>query len=439
MLNLSGLIFEDWSNLSARAKQDVRHAFVDFFAVSIAGKNEVPYLKLATYLSDSSKGLIPIIGSKNKVSTKDGATIWGTLGHALDFDDSSPIMVGHPSVVLIPALISLGYKHNKDGIDLFNAYIAGYEAIGRISNKSANEQYRRGWHNTSTIGIIGATVGAARLIGLDQNQTEHAIGISISLAGGIQENFGTMTKILHPGIAAGNAVFAVEMAKNGFESSHNSIRAYFSIFGEQQLLNARDRHYIEDGITFKPYPVCGCCTRAIDCILEITRNNRLQIEEIEKIVCFISPLTNRILQYKSPETLTEAKFSLEYCIAISLLKRSVTLNHFDSNDTLKDKKVVNIMSLVERKVLDGLHYTSFADEYLEIQIIMKDGSKLNAKIEQPKGFPSNPLTTNELKHKFISCLSDNINQNKKEKLFDALVNIDAHKGFASLLDKIVSI
>ena len=77
------------------------------------------------------------------------------------------------------------------------------------------DHYTRGWHATATIGTLGCAAAAARMLGLDVGQTRHALGIAASLASGLKENFGSMTKPFHAGHAARNGVFAAHARARG--------------------------------------------------------------------------------------------------------------------------------------------------------------------------------------------------------------------------------
>ena len=121
----------------------------------------------------------------------------GTAAHALDFDDVSFRMMGHPSVALVPAILALGEILSSSGKDCLLSYVAGLEVAAKIGAALGGNSYMLGWHHTSTMGALGAAASCGKLLGLDEEQMAYALGISCSLANGLRANFGTMTKPLH--------------------------------------------------------------------------------------------------------------------------------------------------------------------------------------------------------------------------------------------------
>jgi len=108
--------------------------------------------------------------------------------------------------------------------------VAGYEAAARIAMAvQPKEHYALGFHPTATCGAFGATVTAARLLRLTEEQMLAACGIAGSMAAGSMEFLaeGAWTKRLHPGLAAQNGIQAALLAAEGFR-------------GPERILEGRD-------------------------------------------------------------------------------------------------------------------------------------------------------------------------------------------------------
>ena len=441
MKDLSKLAVNILPSISTKAKKTIHTAFADYFAVAMAALDEPIYQKIIKYLEKTAKGSIPLLGTSIKVSTQQAALAWGTLGHALDYDDISAVLIGHPSVVLIPALTAVASEYGKSGKELFEAYYAGYEAIGRISAGAADSQYQRGWHTTATIGIFGAVIGVARLLGLNSKQTEHALGIACSMASGIRANFGTMTKPFHAGWAAGNAVFAVELAINGFDSSPDALdssQSYFNLFGGSYQVSQSDRPYIEDGLIVKLYPSCGYSTRAIDCASDIVSKSVVELDKIETIICYVSPLTDKVLRYRKPKNGTEAKFSLEYCIVQTLISGPLQLSHFEDEFVESQSMTRSLMDKVVRIIPDDMRQgTVFGKEYLEVEILLTTGKIIRARVSEPKGYPENPLTPEEFEQKFNQCTLRALTTNKQKIFFGQLMQLEVIEDFSHFINELI--
>ena len=48
-----------------------------------------------------------------------------------------------------------------------------------------HDHYGKGWHNTSSIGTLGSTAAAAKMLSLDEMQTRMALGIGATQASGL--------------------------------------------------------------------------------------------------------------------------------------------------------------------------------------------------------------------------------------------------------------
>ena len=175
-----------------------------------------------------------IIGSDLKTSPYLAALANGTMGHALDYDDMGGF--GHPSVVLVPAVLAIGESMGASGKDILTAYVVGFE-VAACLRQQLWTHYLRGWHATGNFGSLGAGAAVARLLKLDVHQVRMVLGIAASLAGGLRQNFGTMTKPLHAGQAAANGIKAALLTQAGFTADENIIETplgFVKVFGHDQ-------------------------------------------------------------------------------------------------------------------------------------------------------------------------------------------------------------
>lgn len=446
MKSIARLIKLDCSNIAQKGQEHVKRAFVDTIGVCFPGLKEPVYKKTVDYMNVLGEGPVPIPLGEHRLDCMQAALAWGILSHAIDFDDSCPLLCGHPSVVLLPTIISLAYSKGLTGKQAWEAYISGYEAINRMSYSTSLNQYATGWHTTSSIGIFGSVIAAARLLDLTIDQTEEALGIAASMACGLQANFGTMAKPMHAGLACSNAILAAEMAKRGATSSRDSFDgnfSYFNIYGGEKPENLPDDIYFaDDGITVKPYPSCGCTTRANDLALQLYKQG-IKTEDIDSIEFTISALTQNCLRYVIPHNSVEAKFSLEYCFAICLTKGAEVIADFEDNyvkQQIENEPISSLFPKMSRKIGEDLgKEVPFKDEYLAVKVLMKDGREISLREDVPKGFPNNPLTEDEIKTKFMGCISGYGNKEEQEQLYAQLRHIDEQDDFAAIIDKIVTL
>src|SRR5512139_3270628 len=197
-----------------------RQCVIDWFGVALAGADE-PLTRIlrAEAAEEGGNPRATLIGSGQRTSTQQAALVNGAASHALDFDDVSMMMSGHPSVPVIPALLALAEERGASGEPFIAAFVAGFEVACRIGALMMPGHYSAGWHATGTLGTFGAAAACANLLQLDEDRWLHALGIAGAQAAGLKSMFGTMCKPLHAGKAAANGLLAAKLAERGFTSN----------------------------------------------------------------------------------------------------------------------------------------------------------------------------------------------------------------------------
>jgi 2-methylcitrate dehydratase PrpD len=177
---------------SSRLREDhvfrCGRALADTMAVAIAAQNEPAvrrardYVETLTPLAGGQGGRqhgMASLWGRGQQSTVEGAALFnGIAAHALDFDDASSPMSGHPSIVLLPCLIALAEARHIEGIRVAIAYVVGFEICCKLGRALDLTHYSRGWHMTATMGTIGAAVACGHLLKLDAERMTHAIGLA---------------------------------------------------------------------------------------------------------------------------------------------------------------------------------------------------------------------------------------------------------------------
>jgi 2-methylcitrate dehydratase PrpD len=208
--------------------------------------------------------------------------------------------------------------------------------------------YGRGWHATSTIGRIAATLACARVVELDAAATTHAVGIAASTASGSLANFGTGTKPLHVGLAARDAVTAVGLAAAGMTSNPRELDAphgFLARYGDATARDARvsDRlehwsaHWVGDNVP-KRFPSCFGTHRAVTAAVDL-HDAGITADDVEKVLVEAHPSTLEPLLEGDPTTGAEAKFSMAFTVARALQTGGLGLGDFADDSLLSDPVV----------------------------------------------------------------------------------------------------
>ena len=408
-------------------------AFVDTVGVTLAGiREEGPQILLRVPGVAAAPGPASIFGTDRRTSVLDAALVNGVASHALDYDDVAGSMGGHPSVMLVPALIPLGEMLGSSGRDLVLAYIVGFEAECRIARGVHYHHYEKGWHPTATLGIFGTVAGAARLLQLSIDQTAIALGMAASFAAGLKANFGTMTKPLHVGHGIRDGLFAVLMAQQGFTANPGAFehkQGFLDVFngpGTYDTARILDNWYdpFESGGAgdpgLKPYPCCGSTHPSIGQMIELAHRHDLHPERIGRIT--VMPHARRLPHTDNPDPRTSlaAKFSMQYCVARALTDRSVKLADFEGAAPFDP----TVRALMER--LDVRPHPDMAEAWgTEVVVETTDGERFAARLDDypSRGPAGDPMTHRELWTKFADCAERSLPHTSLSAIFYMLSGI----------------
>lgn len=346
------------------------------------------------------------------------ALVNGALGHALDFDDVLAGF-GHPSAPLLAALLALPVDP-LPGRSLIEAYVLGHEVTVRIAEALGPRHYTDGWHTTCTAGGFGATAAVGKLMGLTADELTTAFGIVASMSSGIQRNFGTMTKPVQAGIAARNGVLAAELAREGLTASTAVLegrKGFLDVYSDGAADPTRLDELghpfalVDPGTSLKKYACCYETHRALDAVLEIQQEHRIDPGDLEAIICRVPEGDMGPLLYSRPRTALEAKFSMEYTLASAFVDGRITLATF-AEEAVHRTDVRRVMELVdaaedpENRPEDpsSAHAYPGSGGFVEV-VVRAGGQEYRARSEAPSGSPSKPLTDSEIAEKFADCLS----------------------------------
>ena len=340
---------------------------LDTVGVTLAGvEEEAPRIMRNVTFRTAGDGPAVVIGTNRRINVLDAALINGIAAHVLDFDDCSNTMGGHPSASILPALFSAAQESGASGADFIAAYVTGIETNCKFSRGVNFYQYNKGWHPTSTIGILGCTAACANLLKLTEEQTAHALGIAASLASGVKSNFGTMTKSLHVGHSNRSALFAVMLARDGYTSStvaYEHHHGYFNAFNGKGNFNsdlilpewANPLDIVRPGMTMKLYPCCGATHPAIEAMMAVVRENDLKPDDIEHVEVLLQTRRLGHTNRPQPQSALDAKFSVQYVVARAVTDRRITMEQFEG-DAYKDAAVQRLLPKIHAGTYTSEHF-----------------------------------------------------------------------------------
>jgi 2-methylcitrate dehydratase PrpD len=358
----------------------------------------------------------------------------------MDYDDTqlstNPASVygllTHPTTPVLGATSAIGEVVGAAGRDLLTAYVAGVEVACRTADASNPRHYNKGFHSTGTFGALGAVAGAGKLLGLSREQMLRAFGIAASLAGGLRESFGTMTKPLHAGRAAEAGVFAARMAGEGFTAATNILEANRGLYSASSDGYEPSRiegklgrpFYFEDpGISIKPYPSGSLSHPGQDAVLELVREQDVHPDEVEEAIAGTNSAMPNALIYALPQTSLEAKFSFPFFLAIAILRRKVGIDEF-RDEVVRSPEVQEMMKRCRHVIDSEIDARGFQHLDTRITIRLNDGRSFEKIESTATGHPKKPMSRGQLEAKFFECAELAINRERARLAADMIWRLE---------------
>lgn len=390
----------------AGVAEAVRAAVLDWLASALAAASDPGAAMLLSALGigveGRNTGVSSVLGFRCRASAADAALVNGYLSHALDYDDVHESIRGHPSAVLMPALLAEAEERGSSGAELMSAYSVGAETMCRVGLALGSRHYEAGWHSTATLGTLGAAAACARLAALDVDATIRALGLAGTQSGGLRVHFGSPVKPLHAGIAARSGLFSARLAATGFSGAAEPLAGpigFLSLFGGE---GARPERITEDwgqpwqivapGLWLKLYPCCSAAHHAADAALAIRSVRGFAVEDVVRAEVVFPPGGDAALVVREPKTGTEGRFSAEYVVAAALADGELGIGTFSEHPIRSDLAV--LAAKVNRRYDAALAPAPNAmpkGRFTVLHVELADGTTLTERVDCPRGSPGRPL------------------------------------------------
>ena len=410
----------------------IRIGFTDCVGVMIAGAGE-PAPQLLRAMLAPAGGEATLLFGAGRASAPEAAWINGTAAHALDFDDVA--QRGHPSTVLVPAILAEAEALGASGEAMMLAYAAGYETWAELVRRESDQHHNKGWHPTGIFGAIGAAAACASLRRLDATQAAHAIALGASQSAGLMSNFGTMTKPFHAGRSAHAGVVSARLAEKGFSAALDTLEhaqgflAAVSPAGKVDRESAIEAGSVwklaRTGLSVKKYPLCFCTHRALDGMLDLLQAERVDAGKVSRVTVSTSRRNATMLRNHAPQTGLEAKFSMEFAMASALIAGRAGLAELTDGFVRRP----DVQALMKRVVVKEDEREDPAAPgyaiYDEVTLETDGGKKKDSvQVTNVRGSPDLPLAREELWAKFEGCVQVGTANVKARDLFDALMSLE---------------
>jgi 2-methylcitrate dehydratase PrpD len=421
-------------DLGSEVVERTKYLLLDYLGVAIAGsltESSQPIYRMLA--GTASSGPCTVIGTSSKTSPEFAALANGAAAHSVELDDTHQAGSIHPGVVIFSTAIALSESHPEiSSAQFVPAIVAGYDVAARLGMALQPKfQYELGFHPTSTCGVFGAAVTAAKLLRLSEEQMLSAVGIAGSMAAGSLEFLadGAWTKRLHPGLAAQNGILAAKLAAEGFrgpstilEGRDGFLWAYSRKSKPERVTQDLGRDFEIMRTSIKPHACCRYMQASIDGLIELATAHDIYPEQVKRIEISVleagwSLVCEPRARKYSPSNVVDAQFSMPYGAAVALTDRAAGLDQF-SGESFRSPQIKSLMGKVVLQKDKRIERNFPAEWPAIVEVYLTNGKQFKKRVRFPKGDPENPLSWQELSAKFQSLAARVFPESRCEQIIN---------------------
>jgi 2-methylcitrate dehydratase PrpD len=430
-----------YDDLPQKARKHADNLILDLLG-SMIGSRRVESSRTAAELAIELGGpeQSDVVGYHQKVACHNAAFANAVQGYAFDFADDHNESNSHPSVATIPASLALGQKLRSTGKQLIEAIALGNELVCRLGAAFLGKTYYQGFHPTSTCGVFGAALAAAKLLNLNRERMVWSLGIAGSQAAGLMEwnAEGSSTKRLQAGHPAMCGLLSALLAGKGFNGPSTIIEGEAGFLNAYSFRREYDKssiardfgvrwHFCESSI--KVYPCCRYSGGHLDGCLDIVEKYHPEPKKIRKIFIRSSDYTIKLLTLPlerklKPQTSVDAQFSMPYQAAAALMQGKVDIHTF-TEESFKNPEILALVPKVEWAVDDAFERRYPSSYSCAVTVSMDNGQEFTSVVDNPKGDYRNPVTQQEIEEKFMNLARMEISEeNRIKKILNYVLELE---------------
>ena len=155
-------------NIPAAVRTVCENLLIDVAGLCVAARNTEYALSLKKSLD--AGGACTALGHAESYRPEDAALLNGTAAHGEDFDDTFEGGPVHSGAVVVPAVLAACERFGCGGPAALLGIATGVETLCRLSLVAPKLVHKAGFHPTSVLGAMAATVGVSAALGLDRKQ-----------------------------------------------------------------------------------------------------------------------------------------------------------------------------------------------------------------------------------------------------------------------------
>ncbi len=419
-----------WDNLPQDVQRQAKLCTLDLLGAVIAGSRaRISAIAAEQALEHWPGDAATILFFGAKASLPGAVLANAFTANALDIDDGYRAIKGHPGAVVFPAVLAAAETKKVSGKEFLAALVTAYEVAIRAGK--AWHQYHSEYHGSGSWGSLGAAAGVAKILGLQKQAINHALGTAEYHAPIMPMmrciDYPAMTK---DGIGWGAMVGTVSALLAG--AGFTGIPSLFGMEEYSDLVESLGREYLILNLYFKPYACCRWAQPAVCAALKLRDQYKLMPEDIERVAVRTFGAATR-LWLQNPANAEEAQYNMSYPIAAALVDGEVG-PHQVLDGYLQNRQILNLASRVE-VILDESLDRMFPEKCLcELELLLKDGRKLCSGTTGALGDLDNPLGDAGIESKYLWLAGHVVTDSRAAEIMKLVQHLDEIENLKPLID-----
>ncbi|MGZ8155717.1 MAG: MmgE/PrpD family protein [Burkholderiales bacterium] len=431
-----------YDTVPERIRSRAKLHMLDVVGTALAATRfEFSHRALAGLLALNERGTHTVIGMPVKLALRDAVLLNGILAHGLDFDDTHPGAIVHPSSSAFPCALGVSEKMNATGKDLLAAYIMAIDVATRVGVAAAGSMHTSGFHTTGIAGHFGCAIAAGKLMGLTREQLTLAQGLAGSTASAVSEHRadGAWNKRMHPGWAGVGGITAAALARGDFigtrriyEGPDGLFRSHTGVRFSEVDLDAMTRrlgeYWMLDEVAIKPFPICHLLHACADSAIALRRKHNLEPDDIARVRALLHPETFHYVaepaeMRRRPVSDYMAKFSVQFVVAACLVRGKFGYAELEP-DALEDKTILDLAQRVSHEADPESQFPKYFSG--GVVVTTRDGRDLVHMEKVNRGAGERALTAAEIIEKYMDNAQLVLSRPKAERIRDFVLELERH-------------
>jgi 2-methylcitrate dehydratase PrpD len=428
--------------IPARIRECAKHHVLDVIGTALAAARcDFAQHALSGLLSIADGGSNSVIGMGARLPLRDAVLLNGILAHGLDYDDTHPTAIVHPSSSAFPCAFGVGESIGAGGRDLLTAYILGVEVATRVGLAARGAMHTSGFHTTGIAGHFGCAVAAGKLFNLDVHKLVMAQGLAGSTSSALAEHRadGAWNKRMHPGWAGVGGITAAALARGGFigtrriyEGADGLFRSHmgtrFSDVDTGAMTRDLGSKWLIEEVAVKPYPICHLLHACADSALALRSRHSLEPHDIAKARALLHPETFHYVaepadMRRRPVSDYMAKFSVQYVVAACFVRGRFGFAELET-DALNDPEILALAQRVSHEADPESQFPKYFSG--GVVVTTRDGRELVHLEKVNRGAGDRALTGDEISEKFLQNAELAVARDHAERILDFVLDLEHH-------------